>query len=68
MHLKQLQYTLEVAKCKSFSKAAKKLYVSQPSLSTSISSFEEELGLTLFSAHDFGGGADSGGGAGFGAD
>lgn len=48
MHLKQLQYTLEVAKCKSFSKAAKKLYVSQPSLSTSISSFEEELGLTLF--------------------
>lgn len=48
MHLKQLQYTLEVAKCKSFSKAAKKLYVSQPSLSTSISSFEEELGMTLF--------------------
>ena len=48
MHLKQLQYTLEVAKCKSFSKAAKKLYVSQPSLSTSISSFEEELGLTIF--------------------
>lgn len=48
MHLKQLQYTVEVAKCKSFSKAAKKLYVSQPSLSTSISSFEEELGMTIF--------------------
>ena len=48
MNLKQLQYALEVAKCKSFSKAAKKIYVSQPSLSTSISCFEEELGLTIF--------------------
>lgn len=48
MHLKQLQYIVEVAKCKSFSKASKKLYVTQPSLSTSISSFEEEMGMTIF--------------------
>ena len=38
MRLKQLQYVVEVAKCKSFSKAGKKLYVAQPSLSTSITS------------------------------
>jgi len=48
VHLKQLQYVVEIAKCKSFSKASKKLYVAQPSLSTSISALEEELGVRIF--------------------
>jgi len=48
MRLKQLEYVLEVAKCKSYSKAAKKLFISQPTISSAISSLEEELNVILF--------------------
>ena len=48
MRLKQLHYVVEVAKCQSFSKASKKLFVSQPALSMAISTFEEEIGATIF--------------------
>lgn len=48
MRLKQLEYTLEVAKCKSYSKAAKKLFTSQPALSNAIAALEEELNITIF--------------------
>lgn len=37
-----------VAKCKSFTKAADKLYITQPVLSRQINSMEEELNLQLF--------------------
>lgn len=48
MNTKHLAYLVEVAKCGSISKAAKKLYLSQPSLSASIAALEEEIGVALF--------------------
>lgn len=38
----------EVALCKSISKAAQKLYMTQPAVSQSIAQLEEELGIRLF--------------------
>ncbi|MDL2248530.1 LysR family transcriptional regulator [Tyzzerella sp. OttesenSCG-928-J15] len=48
MDFKQYEYVLMVAEEKSFSKAAKKLYISQPSLSQYISRIESNLGVSLF--------------------
>lgn len=48
MNLHQIQYVLAVAECGNFSKAARKLYVSQPTLSQQIALLEDELGVTLF--------------------
>ena len=48
MNEKDYQYTLAVAKCKSFSRAADLLYISQPVLSRYIAALEKELGVTLF--------------------
>ena len=48
MTLQQMQYVIMIADCKSMNKAAKKLYISQPSLSESVRELEEELGLHLF--------------------
>lgn len=48
MELTQLKYFQTVARLGSVSKAAKELYVSQPSLSRSISRLEQELGMPLF--------------------
>lgn len=45
---RKLEYVLAVADCRSISKASELLYISQPSLSRSISKLEEELGLKLF--------------------
>ncbi len=48
MDIKQLTYICTVAEYKSITKAAKHLYISQPSLSHYISKLEEELGVRLF--------------------
>lgn len=48
MNWNQLQYVLMVRDEKSISKAAEKLYISQPSLSQSIKNLEEEFGVSLF--------------------
>ncbi|MBW7572680.1 LysR family transcriptional regulator [Caproiciproducens faecalis] len=48
MNTRQLQYVLTVAQEKSFSKAAEKLHVSQPSLSQYVQRLEEELETELF--------------------
>ena len=48
MKIIQLQYFVEVVKSNNISKAAKKLYVSQPSISTSIKELEKEFNTTLF--------------------
>lgn len=48
MTLQQLKYVATVESCGSFSKAAQKLYVSQPSISNLVHSLEAELGITIF--------------------
>ena len=48
MEYRHFKYFLKVAEEKSFSLAAKKLYISQPSLSQFILKLEEKIGLPLF--------------------
>lgn len=48
MNLKQLEAFACVAELKSFSGAAKKLYLTQPTISAHIHSLEKELGCVLF--------------------
>ncbi|MEC0301774.1 LysR family transcriptional regulator [Terribacillus saccharophilus] len=48
MELRQLRYLIEIVKQKRLTKAAESLHVSQPALSKTIKSLEEELGITLF--------------------
>jgi DNA-binding transcriptional LysR family regulator len=51
MTLRQLEIFLAVAREKSFSLAAKKIHLSQPTLSEHISELESELGKQLFFRH-----------------
>lgn len=48
MELRQFTYVNQVAECGSFTKAAAKLFISQPALSNYISKVEEDLGVKLF--------------------
>ncbi|WP_193708234.1 LysR family transcriptional regulator [Alkalibaculum sporogenes] len=48
MELKQLTYFIQITEDKSFSKAAKHLFVTQQALSKAISNLEEELDVPLF--------------------
>ena len=48
MTLKELSYVIETAKEMSFSKAAAKLFISQPTLSQTINKMERYLGTPLF--------------------
>ena len=48
MTLNQLRYFQAVARLQNFRAAAEQLYISQPSLSRSIDSLEQELGVVLF--------------------
>ena len=48
MNLKQAQYMKTIAACGSITTAAKKLFVSQPSLSQMLHQIEEDLGVILF--------------------
>lgn len=48
MTTQQLKYVLMLAETKSFSIAAKKLYITQPALSLYIMNLEEQLGVSLF--------------------
>lgn len=48
MNLKHLQYFRVLANLEHYTKAAEKLYITQPSLSHAISEMEKELGTYLF--------------------
>ncbi len=48
MNLSQLYYFKKLAELQHYTKAAKELYITQPSLSDSMASLEKELGVTLF--------------------
>ena len=48
MRIEVLEYFLEIADCKSFSRASENLFISQQGLSKSMRALEGELGVTLF--------------------
>ncbi|HEY2493203.1 MAG TPA: LysR family transcriptional regulator, partial [Paenibacillus sp.] len=48
MELRQLQYALQIAAERNFSRAADKLHIAQPSLSQQLSKLEKEIGVLLF--------------------
>jgi DNA-binding transcriptional LysR family regulator len=48
MTLQQLKYVIGIADAGSLNRAAEKLYVSQPSLTSTIHDLENELGITIF--------------------
>ncbi len=48
MTLTQLRYVITIADTGSMNEAAKKLFISQPSLSLSVKDLEEEIGVELF--------------------
>ena len=48
MTLNQILYFQKIANLENYHQAAEKLYISQPSLSRSMASLENELGVTLF--------------------
>lgn len=48
MTLQQLKYIVAIVDCGSISEAAKRLYISQPSLSSAVKEIEEEFGIEIF--------------------
>jgi LysR family hydrogen peroxide-inducible transcriptional activator len=48
MELRQLQYAIQIAAERNFSRAAEKLHIAQPSLSQQLSKLEKEIGVLLF--------------------
>ena len=48
MTIQQLKYIVSVVENGTITEAAKKLYISQPSLSNAIKDIEEEAGITIF--------------------
>lgn len=54
MNLQQLKYIVEIADCRSITKASKKLFVSQPYLSKVVSDFEAKINKQIFIRHNNG--------------
>ena len=48
MTLQQLKYVIAVADTGTLTKAAKQLFISQPSLTNSIHALEKEMNITIF--------------------
>ena len=54
MTLTQLRYVIALADTHSMNKAARALFISQPSLSQAVRELEEEIGVTLFDRNNRG--------------
>ena len=54
MNIKQLTHAICLAEERNFSRAAEKLHITQPALSRSIQSLEQDIELTLFDRHSTG--------------
>ena len=48
MTIQQIKYVIGITETGSFNKAAEKMFVSQPSLTSTIHDLEDELGITIF--------------------
>ncbi|WFR59108.1 LysR family transcriptional regulator [Anaerocolumna sp. AGMB13025] len=48
MTLQQLKYIIEIVNCGSLNEAAKRLFITQPSLSSAVKELEHEIGIELF--------------------
>ena len=48
MTVQQLRYIITVAEAGSITDAAKKLFISQPSLSNAVKDIEKEIGISVF--------------------
>lgn len=54
MTLQQLKYAVKIADCKSASKAAAQLFITQPALSVAIRELEDEIGTAIFERSNHG--------------
>lgn len=48
MRLQQLHYIIKIVECGSMNEAAKKLFITQPSLSNAVKDLETEMGIKIF--------------------